>query len=97
VPDVRFIEVVDVEDEHSRAVHVRAEVLRVQITLDPYAGGSLVCPPIFAVGHVGVEHARAAAVEGERIGRHFAELGPECHGVGLHQIGERPHEAVDDE
>ena len=97
VPEERLVEVVDVEDEHAGAVHVGAEVLRVQITLNPHAGGPVVRPPVLAVGHVRVEHAGASAVERERVGGHFAELGPERVWVGLHEVGERVDEAVDDE
>ena len=93
----RLVEVVDVEDEHAGAVHVRAEVLRVQITLNPHARGAVVRPPVLAIGHVRVEHAGAAAVEGERVGGHLAELGPERVGVGLHEVRERVDQAVDDE
>lgn len=68
-----------------------------QIALYPDAAGSLVGPSVLAIGDVGVEDAGAAAVERERVGGHLAELGAERVGVGIHQIGERLHQAVDDE
>jgi hypothetical protein len=52
-----------------------------------------ICP---AFGNVRVEHG-GAPPEGERVGGHFAELGPERVGVCLHEVGERVDEAVDDE
>ena len=97
VSDERLVEVVDVEDEHSGPVHIRAEVLRMQIALDPHPARAVVGPSVFSAGDVGVEHTCATAVEGERVGRHLAELGPERVGVRLHEFGERLHEAVDDE
>ena len=89
MPDERLVEVVDVEDQLSRAVHVGSEVLRMQVALDPDAAGPLVGPSVLPLGDVGVEDAGAAAIERERVGGHLAELGAECVGVGLHQIGER--------
>src|SRR6476660_2161765 len=68
-----------------------------QIALDPHPARAVVGPAVFSAGYVGVEHTRATAVEGERAGRHLAELGPERVGVRLHESGERLHEAVDDE
>ena len=97
MPDERLVEVVDVEDQLSRAVHVGAEILRVQITLDPDAAGPFVGPSVLALGGIGIEHAGASAVERERVGRHLAELGAECVGVGLHQVGECLYQAVDDD
>ena len=102
VPEVGLVEVVDVEDEHPAAVHVGAEVLRVQVTLDPHPGRALVGPPVvgppvLAPGQVGVEQTGRASIEGERVTRHAAEPAPERHRVGRHQVGERRHEGVDDE
>src|SRR6476659_148473 len=68
-----------------------------QIALDPHPARAVVGPAVFSAGYVGVEHTRATAVEGERAGRHLAELGPERVGVRLHESGERLHKAVDDE
>jgi hypothetical protein len=96
VPEVGLVEVVDVEDDPALAVHVRAEVLRVQVTLDPHARRPLVTPGVLQGGHVGVEQAGGAAVEGERVGGHLAELRPEGVGVGGHQVGEGVHQDVDD-
>ena len=96
VAEVGLVEVVDVEDQHAVAVHVGAEVLRVQVALDPDAAGALVGPGVVAVGHVGVEEAGAAPVEGERVGRHLAELGAERSGIGRHEVGESVDQRVDD-
>jgi hypothetical protein len=57
VAEVGLVEVVDVEDQYAVAVHVGAEVLRVQVALDPDAARALVGPGVVAVGHVGVEEA----------------------------------------
>ena len=97
VPDERLVEVVDVEDQVSRAVHVGAEVLRMQIALDPDPAGPLVGPSVLALGNVGVEDTGASAVERERVSGHLPELGAEGVGVGLHQIFEGLHQAIDDE
>ena len=77
VADVGLVEVVDVERQHAVRVHVRAEVLRVQVAVDPDAARALVGPAVLELAHVGVEHAGAAAVERERVGGHLAELRPE--------------------
>ena len=89
VPEVGLVEVVDVERQHALGVHVGAEVLRVEVAVDPDAARALVRPAVVELAHVGVEQARAAAVERERVGGHLAELGPERVGVGLHQRLER--------
>jgi hypothetical protein len=47
--------------------------------------------------HVRVEHAGAAAVEGERIGRHFSEFRPERRCIGMHERLEGLSQAVDDQ
>jgi hypothetical protein len=96
VPDVGLVEVVDVEDDPPRAVHVGAEVLRVQVALDPHPAGALVAPAVRQLRHVGVEEAGGAPVEGERVGRHLAELGAERVRVGGHELGEGVDEHVDD-
>ena len=46
VPDVGLVEVVDVEDQPAVGVHVGAEVLGVQVTVDPDAAGALVDPRV---------------------------------------------------
>ena len=79
--EVGLVEVVDVEDEHPVAVHVGAEVLRVQVALDPDAAGALVRPAVLLLLHVRVEQARAATIEGERVGGHLPELLTERIGV----------------
>ena len=96
VPDVGLVEVVDVEDDPPGAVHVGAEVLGVQVALDPHPAGPLVAPAVLQLRHVGVEQAGGPAVEGERVGRHLAELGAERVGVGGHELGEGVDEHVDD-
>src|SRR5690606_39913664 len=68
VPDVRLVVVVDVEDEHAVVVHVGAEVLRVQVALDPHAGRALVGPRVGVVGAGGVEQAGTAAAGRGRVG-----------------------------
>jgi hypothetical protein len=68
----------------------------VQVPLDPHAAGALVAPAVLQLRHVGVEQAGSAAVEGERVGRHLAELGAEGVGVGGHQLGEGVDQHVDD-
>jgi hypothetical protein len=89
VAEVRLVEVVDVEDEDALGVHVRAEVLCVQVALDPDPPRALVRPWIVEPRDVGVEQWRAAAVERERRRRHLAELAPERAGVALDQVAER--------
>jgi hypothetical protein len=96
VAEVGLVEVVDVEDDPPGGVHVGAEVLRVQVTVDPHARRPLVAPGILQGRHVGVEQAGAAPVEGERVGGHLAELGAEGPGIGVHQVGEGIDEDVDD-
>jgi hypothetical protein len=96
VPQVGLVEVVDVEDDPSGAVHVRAEVLGVQVTLDPHPRGPLVAPRVLHGRHVGVEQAGAPPVEREGVGGHLPELGPECVGVGGHEVGEGVDQHVDD-
>lgn len=71
---VRLVEVVHIEDQHAQVVEVGAEVLRVQITLDPHPASALVSPRIRQLADIGVEQAGAAAVEGERVGGHLANL-----------------------
>src|SRR6185437_3427804 len=75
--EIGLIEIIDVEDQHALGVEVGAEVLRVQIALDPYPASPLVSPRIVQFGDVGIEQAGTTAVEGERIGGHLAELGAE--------------------
>jgi hypothetical protein len=96
VPEVGLVEVVDVEDDPPGAVHVGAEVLGVQIALDPDARRPLVAPGVLRRRHVGVEQTGAAPVEGERVGGHLAELRPEGVGVGLHEVGEGVDQHADD-
>ena len=96
VPEVGLVEVVDVEDEDPGGVHVGAVVLRVQVALDPDAARALVGPAVLEAGDVGVEQARAAAVERERVGGHLAELAPERLRVGLDQVLEGVDEHVHD-
>lgn len=97
VPEIGLVEVVDVEDDAAGAVHVGAEVLRVQVTLDPHPGRPFVAPLVFHGRHVGIEQARAAPVERERIGGHLPELGAERVRVGRHEIGEGLDQYLDDE
>ncbi len=92
--EVSLVEVVDVEDEHPVAVHVGAEILGVQVALDPDAARALVGPAVLFLLHVGVEQAGAAPIEGERSCRHLPELLPERVGVGLHQPRESVHQHV---
>ena len=96
VPDVGLVEVVDVEDQSTVGVHVGAEVLRVQVAVDPDLAAALVDPGVLFRRDVGVEEAGRAAVERERVDRHLAVLHPEGRRVGLHQRGERLAEGVDD-
>ena len=96
VAEVRLVEVVHVEHEDAHRVHVRAEVLRVQIALDPHAPGAVVRPWVVEPHHVRVEQRSAAAVERERRRRHLAELAPERARVRLDQVAERVGEHEDD-
>jgi hypothetical protein len=97
VTEIGLVEVVDVEDDAPRAVHVGAEVLRVQVTLDPHARRPLVAPAVLGRRHVGVEQAGTTPVEGEGIGGHLAELRAERVCVRRHQVGERLDQDVDDQ
>jgi hypothetical protein len=97
VTEVGLVEVVDVEDEDTLGVHVGAEVLRMQVAVDPHPAGPVVCLTASESRHVGIEEARAAAVEGEGVGGHLAELGAETVGVGLHQWLERLDQRRDDQ
>ena len=96
VAEVGLVEVVDVEHEDPGRVHVGAEVLGVQVALDPHARGALVRPRVLEPHDVGVEQRRAAAVERERRRRHLAELAPEGALVGLDQVAERVGQHGDD-
>ena len=96
VPEVGLVEVVDVEHEDPGRVHVGAEVLGVQIALDPDAARPRIGPRVLQPRDVGVEQRRAAAVERERRRRHLAELAPERPLVGLDQVTERVGEHLDD-
>ncbi len=93
---VGLIEVVDVEDEHPVAGHVGAEVLRVQVALDPGAAGALIRPTVLLAFHVSVEQASAATIEGEGVGGHLPELLAKRIGVSVHQLGESVDQHVDD-
>ena len=58
VAEVRLVEVVDVEDQHALGVHVGAEVLGVQVAVDPDATRPVVRPRVIApLAHVRVEEA----------------------------------------
>src|SRR5918999_1761807 len=46
--------------------------------------------------HVRVEQARAAAIEGERVGGHLPELLTKRIGVRVHELGESVNQHVDD-
>jgi hypothetical protein len=54
VAKVGLVEVVYVEDEDPVTVHVGAEVLRVQVSLDPDAARALIGPTVRLPLHVGV-------------------------------------------
>ena len=97
VPHVGLVEVVDVEDDPALRVHVGAEVLGVQVALDPDPRGALVAPGVVQLRHVGVEEAGAAPVEREGVGRHLAELRAEGVRVGGHEVGEGLDQGVDDQ
>ena len=93
--EVGLVEVVDVEHEPAVGGQVGAEVLGVQVALDPDPARALDADPALvgtgeqaAAGEVGVEQAGGAAVEGERVAGHGAELGAERRRVGLHQLAE---------
>jgi hypothetical protein len=96
VPEVGLVEVVDVEDEHALGVHVGAVVLGVQVALDPHTGRVVVHPGVLEALDVGVEQRSAAAIEGERVGGHLAELLAEGDRIGLDQVGEGVDEDRDD-
>jgi len=88
--DVGLVEVVDVEDEPAVGVHVGAEVLGVEIAVDPDPAGLLVQVRA-AVGlplQVRVEQARGAPVEGEGGSGHLPELHAEGRGVGGEELAE---------
>lgn len=51
---------------------------------------------VVQVGDVGVEEGGAAPVEGEGVGGHRAELGPEGGRARGHEVGEGVGEGVDD-
>ena len=72
--DVGLVEVVDVEDQPAVGVEVRAEVLHVQVAVDPDALGTVGRPLVALTGHVVEEQARAAAVERVRVPGHLAVL-----------------------
>ncbi len=93
---IRLVEVVDVEDQPSVGVHVRAEVLGVQIAVHPHPARALVQvrAPVVAGravgpgGQVVVEQAGGAPVEGEGGGGHLPELDPEGRRVGRQKFTE---------
>ena len=74
VAEVGLVEVVDVEDQESVGVQVGAEVLDVQVPVDPDPAARLVRERVLGAGDVGVEDAGAASVERVRVRRHGAEL-----------------------
>lgn len=88
--DVRLVEVVHIEDQPAVGIHVGAEVLRVQIAVDPHPAGPVVqvraAVPLPL--QVVVEQARRAPVEGERRARHLAELDPEGRRVRGQELAE---------
>ena len=90
VPEVGLVEVVDVEDEVAGAVHVGAEVLRVQVALDPHPATCARRPTGRPARACRRRTGRRAAVEGERVGGHRAVLVAEGGGVGLEQARPRP-------
>ncbi len=87
--DVRLVEVVHIEDQASFAVHVRAEVGGVEITLDPHAAALAVRERVAVTRDVGVVEAGTAAVEGERARGHLAELAAERGGITSSELAER--------
>nr|WP_249375055.1 hypothetical protein [Streptomyces sp. I05A-00742] len=96
--DVGLVEVVDVEDQAAVGVHVGAEVLGVEVAVDPHPAGAVVqvrsgVPP---VGQVVVEEAGRAPVEGEGGGGHLPELDAEGGRVGCQQLSERGVEDGED-
>lgn len=90
--DIGLVEVVDVEDQPTRGVHVGAEVLGVQIAVDPHPAGPLVqirSAVLYGLRlQVPVEQARRAPVEGEGGGGHLPEFHAEGRGVGGEQLSE---------
>src|SRR5918993_4294244 len=96
VAQVGLVEIVDVEDEHPVAGHVGAEVLRVQVALDPDSAGALIRPRVDFSFHVRIEQARAATIEGERVGGHLPELLTKRLGVRDHELGERVDQHIYD-
>jgi hypothetical protein len=96
VAQVGLVEIVDVEHQDAGVVDVGAEVLGVQVALDPDPAGALVGVGVLGVGHVGVEQAGAAAVKGERVLGHLAELAPEGARVGVDQVLEGVQEDLHD-
>ena len=103
VPEVGLVEVVDVEDEPTVGVEVGAEVLGVQVTLDPDARPVVVHPVLVEPGvcptlaDVRVEQARGAAVERERVTGHLAELRAEAVLIAQHQRLEGLHQRRHDQ
>ena len=88
---IGLVEVVDVEHEPAVGVHVRAEILGVQVAVDPHPARALVqigAGVLLAV-QIGVEEAGRAPVEREGRARHLAELDPEGCGVGGQELPER--------
>jgi hypothetical protein len=61
----------------------------VQVALDPHPGELVVHPRVVQPGHVVVEQRRRAAIEGERVGCHLAELRAERPLVVGDQLLER--------
>jgi thioredoxin-dependent peroxiredoxin len=94
---VGLVEVVDVEDEPAVGVEVGPEVLHVQVTVDPDPLRTVARPVVGLGRHVVVEQARGAAVEGVRVARHLAVLGPERGRIGPHQRGEGVAEDLHDD
>jgi hypothetical protein len=87
---VRLVEVVDVEDQTAVGVHVRAEVLRVQVAVGPHAGRPLVQvgSAVLLGVQIVVEEARRTPVEREGRGRHLPELHAERGRVGGQELAE---------
>jgi hypothetical protein len=96
--DVRLVEVVHVEDQAALGVHVRAEVLGVEVAVDPHPARAVVevGPAVLLALQVGVEQGGRAAVEREGGGRHLPELDPEGRGVRREQLAERRAEDGED-
>ena len=95
--EVGLVEVVDVEDQPAVGVEVGAEVLHVQVAVDPDPLGAVARPVVGLGRDVVVEQARGAAVERVRVAGHLAVLGPEGGRVGPHERGEGVAEHVDDD